>query len=138
MDRQEELRLRRLEQLEHLSPQEILYELERFRSYEWIDDQQVERKARHHLKAWKHFHASGKQLTVAELREIARSVKEKSDRIFTCLDPKAVDNITWIFIEGNVVVACRTGYIQTCFPVKDLGLYLTHLWSWIDSRELLP
>ncbi len=138
MDRQEELRLKRLEQLEHLSLQEILLELERFRSCEWMDDQQVEKKARHHSKAWRRFHALDRQPTVAELREIARNVKGEPDRIFTCLDPKTVDNITWIFIGGNVVVACRTGYIQTCFPVKDLGLYLTHLRSWIDSRELLP
>lgn len=138
MNRQEELRLRRLTQLERLSPQEILQELERFRSYEWIDDQQVERKSRHHAKAWRHFHASGRQPTVVELREISRNVKEKPDRVFTCLDPKAVDAVTWVFIQGNVVAACRAGYIQTCFPVKDLESYLAHLQSWIDSKELLP
>jgi len=138
MNRQEELRSRRLEQLERLSPQEILHELERFRSYEWIDNHQVERKAKHHAKAWRHFHTLGRQPTVAELREISRRVTENPDRVFTCLDPKAADNITWIFIGSNVVVACRADYIQTCFPVKDLGLYLAHLRSWIDSREVLP
>ncbi len=136
-DWQLQLRHTRESQLVCMTREEIVAERERFRAYDWEDDARATFKAKSHERDWVRL-VLGHAPSAQELRGISARVKANPDQAYTCLDPYAKDKIAWVFVQGCIVVACRAGHIETCYPVKDLDKYLQAMRSWINTKEYLP
>ena len=136
-DWQTQLRQEREAQLRRMSREEIIAEMERFCAYDWEGDERVAYKAHQHRQGWVEGHPMRRQPTVPELRAISAKVKASPNLVYTCLDLKARDKVAWMFIAGNVLVACRAGCIQTCYPVVGLDIYLAKMEQWIDIGRWL-